>query len=391
MSECNPLLSRVKQVGAIVEAACGEGGSFLAADFKLRASAITPDVQMAPIEDETLSATLSPKKLSMGEKTVSVSITSKLVGSGVAATVPEHDVYLRGCAMKSVDLQRIAIGAVTDGPFTPGEVITQATSNATGRVMQACYDDDDYLYFIILSGTWNGTNEITGGTSGATATPTGAHSAAGHAYHPVTSNQETIALRVEEDGTYTLAYGAMGGFTISSDSSGPATIEYSFNGKLPVDGTGDDDLTAGVTNYTTAYPTFVDAQLVLDRALADEFTPVVRSIGIDMQQDAVMRKDANDASGLIAGKVTGRTPQVTVTAETMLASSFDVFTKMRNSTAVSVGWRWTAPDNKVWAWGTNGQVVNNPKGDADGFMTNDLTFRMNGSAGDDELWLVFSI
>jgi hypothetical protein len=391
MSECNPLLSRVKQIGAIVESSCGAGGSFTAADFKFRPSSISAEIEMSPIEDNTLSASLSPRKLAMGEKTITVQLSGKLAGSGVAGTLPEHDVYLRGCGMKSEVMQRIAIGTVTDGPFIPGEVITQATSLATGRVMQACYNGDAYLYFIILSGTWDATHDITGGTSAATATPSAAHSAAGFAYHPITNSQESIAMRVEEDGTYKLAYGAMGSFTISSDSSGPANIEYSFNGKLPVRGWGDAAMTSGITRFDTAYPNFVDAMLVLDRGAVDEATPVVRSISVDLQGEAVVRKDANDASGLISARITGRTPQITVTAETMKASSFDMFKKMADSETVSIGWRWIAPDNKVWLWGTNGQLTASPNGDADGFMTNDLTFRMNGTAGDDELWLVFSI
>jgi len=393
MSECNPLLSRIKQVGAAIEASCGQGATFTASDFKLRISSASAEPSMSPIEDDTLSASLSPRKLAMGEKTVAVQITSKLVGSGVAGTLPEHDVYLRGCAMKSQVMNRSAIGAITGGSFIPGETITQATSEATGIVMQAAYNGDSYLYFVVSSGTFNGTDVITGGTSEATATPTAVPTAAGFAYHPVTNEQESIAIRAEEDGTFVLCYGAMGSFSISSDSSGPATIEYTFNGKLPSNGTGDAALTSGVTRFDTAYPNFVDAQLVLDRGLVDEFMPVVRSIAVDMQQDAVVRKDANDSAGLISAKVTGRTPEVTVTAETMKAASFDVFSKMSNSESVSIGWRWTAPDNKVWMWGINGQMTSAPKGDSDGFMTNDLTFRMNGAStiGNDELWIVFSI
>lgn len=391
MSECNPLLSRLKQVGAEIESTCGDGASFDADSFKLRISSVSADVQMAPIEDDTLSDTLGTMPVAMGEKTVTVQIASKLVGSGVAETVPEHDVFLRGCAMTPVALRRIPIGAVTSGPFIPGEVVTQATSLATGRVMQACYTGDSYLYFIVLTGTWNDSGEITGGTTSATATPTGAVSAAGHAYHPVSTSQETIALKIEEDGTYVLCNGAMGSATISSDSSGTATIEYTFNGKLPTSGTGDAAMTSGVTRYTTAYPTFKDAQLVLDRGTVDTFTPVVRAVAVDFQNENVVRKDANDSSGLIASKVTNRAPQITVTAESMKEASYDVFGKMANSTAVSIGWRWNAPDNKVWLWGTNGQITASPKGDADGFSTNELTFRMNKTSGDDELWIVFSI
>lgn len=391
MSNCTPLLARVKQIGAIVESSCGAGGSFVAADFKLRISSLSAEPEMAPIEDDTLSASLSPRKLAMGEKTITVQVAGKLVGSGVAGTKPEHDVYLRGCGMQSEVVNKIPIGTVagTNPVFVPGEIISQATSLATGRVVIPAINGDTHLYFIIVSGTWNGTGIITGGTSGATATPSAVHAAAGFAYHPRTGGQETIALRSEEDGRYKLGYGAMGSFTISSESSGTANIEYTFNGKFS--GSGDAALTASVTPFTTAYPTFLDARCVLDRGTLDEFTPVVRSVSIDMQQEAVVRKDANDSTGLIAAKVTGRTPQITLTAEAALNADFTVYEKMADSDSVTIGFGWKAPDNKVFVWGTNGQIVGAPGGEADGFDTNDLTFRMNGVSGDDELWIVFAV
>ncbi|NLC25493.1 MAG: hypothetical protein GX777_02575, partial [Fastidiosipila sp.] len=51
MSNCDPLLARVKQIGGIIESTCGEGGSFISADFGLRISSLNAAVSMAPIED----------------------------------------------------------------------------------------------------------------------------------------------------------------------------------------------------------------------------------------------------------------------------------------------------------------------------------------------------
>lgn len=389
MSNCDPLLSRVKQIGAIIEASCGAGGSFASADFGLRISSLDAKVSMAPIEDDTLSATLSPRKLAMGEKTIQIQVAGKLVGSGVAATKPEHDVFLRACGMASSVVNAIAIGAVTSGPFAPGEEITQATSLAKGTVVRACKNGDAKLYFVIKSGTWSSTGVITGGTSGATATPSAAHAAAGFAYHPVTGSQETGAFRVEEDGKYKLCYGAMGNFTISAESSGPATIEYTLNGKFA--GHGDAAMTSGVTPFTTAYPTLLDARSYLDAGLSTEFLPVLRSVSVDMQNQATVRKDANDTTGLIAAQVTGRVPQITLVAEASLNADYDVLNTMSASSSVSVGFGLNAPDNKVFIYGVNGQITDAPDGDADGFNTNDLQFRMNGVSGDDELWIVFVV
>ena len=54
------------------------------------------------------------------------------------------------------------------GSFQQGETITQATSSATGVVTSV---QTGYLYYKSTSGTFNTTNVVTGGTSGATMTP----------------------------------------------------------------------------------------------------------------------------------------------------------------------------------------------------------------------------
>jgi hypothetical protein len=61
----------------------------------------------------------------------------------------------------------ISHGAITGGPFIPGELVTQATSLATGRVV---FSESLKLFLRDITGTFNNTGVITGGTSGATAT-----------------------------------------------------------------------------------------------------------------------------------------------------------------------------------------------------------------------------
>lgn len=51
------------------------------------------------------------------------------------------------------------------GTFTYGETVTQATSGATGTFY---YEEGGKVYLIDVSGTFNGANALTGGTSGAT-------------------------------------------------------------------------------------------------------------------------------------------------------------------------------------------------------------------------------
>lgn len=69
-----------------------------------------------------------------------------------------------------LDAERVAIGGVTDGPFTAYEAVSAAPSGATGRVLKACSDGDLHLYLAPVSGIFAVDDVITGGTSSATAT-----------------------------------------------------------------------------------------------------------------------------------------------------------------------------------------------------------------------------
>jgi len=64
---------------------------------------------------------------------------------------------------------RFTIGAITGGPFTIGEVITQSGTGATGTLIQAT--DSVNLDIVVVAGTFNGTGLLSGADSGATVTP----------------------------------------------------------------------------------------------------------------------------------------------------------------------------------------------------------------------------
>lgn len=392
MSRCAPLLDRIKQVGTLIESTCGQGGTFTSAEFGTRISSAQIEVDPSPQEDETLTADLSPSPVVMGEKLATARIAAYLVGSGVAATKPEIDALLRMCGMVSEVVKYIPIGAVAGGPFVPGETVTQATSLATGMCVKGTQNGDTHLFIVERTGTWNNTGVITGSISAATATPTATPTADGFVYHPVASaSMETGAIKLEEDGTVKVLVGGMGNFTISAESSMKAKIEFTINGAADLDLFGDAALTAGVTYPDTVYPVLTDARCTLDRGVAAEFTPILRSISLDMQNEATMRKDGNAESGLIASKVTRRVPQNIISVESMLAADYDIYSRMKNATSTTLGYRFTAPDNEVWVFGVNAQIVNPGDGSADGFKTNDITYRMNRTNGNDEIWIAFTV
>lgn len=386
MTRCAPLRTRVRQVGVKVETTCGVEQALVAADFSIRASEISAEINSQLIENNALSPYLSPKAAQAGEQTGSAKVTAFLVGSGVPANKPEIDQLLAISSMSSTAVMKVAIGAVSAGPFRRGEVINQATSLAVGRVVLPCKTGDAFLYLTVTSGTFNGTNIITGATSSATTTPSASPVAAGWRYAPDTSNRSTGTVRVEEDGYKKTVIGACADWSISADSSNMAMIDFTISGNK---GTcGDAAMTSGITLKTTAYPLFRDSLFAMDRETST-YVPIVNKVGATLGNSVSVRKDANSATGLIAAQSTARAPKITFTPEAVLAADFDFITKMSNASTISCGFRFKASDNEVWVFADNCQIESATEGDQDGTMTNDISLRCFAPNGDGEIELIF--
>lgn len=75
-----------------------------------------------------------------------------------------------GTNIKTMTVDRRFTGGTTaGGPFVIGETVTQAVTGATGFVLE---DDGGTIYVQDATGSFNGTDQLTGGVSGATNTPT---------------------------------------------------------------------------------------------------------------------------------------------------------------------------------------------------------------------------
>lgn len=125
-------------------------------------------------------------------------ITFGLEMAGQAATtpdVPAWDLLMRACGMKSVATSRIAIGAITDGPFRHGETITfSGTGSGTATVLHDTYSGTAYLYYYNLSSGGSAASgaTITGGNGG-TATSSGAGADAGQSWFPISKHTSQIS------------------------------------------------------------------------------------------------------------------------------------------------------------------------------------------------------
>lgn len=127
-----------------------------------------------------------------------------------------RDVYLGYFLMAALGADtvclRMTLGTVT-GTFALGETITQATSGATG-VIEAVDGSgaSQILHVSVTSGTFtSGSNQITGGTSGATAVPTFDNAVRTHLFERLNNNTHPsyTLYGVDPVGTYRAAYGML--------------------------------------------------------------------------------------------------------------------------------------------------------------------------------------
>lgn len=112
----------------------------------------------------------------------------ELTGTSAFGTVPQFGLPLRACGFRQEIVRKLTIGAVTNGPFRHGEQVSQATSLATGMVVADTYTGQTTLWIAqgngLGTGTFNGTDIITGASSGATATASAFTANGGYGWWP---------------------------------------------------------------------------------------------------------------------------------------------------------------------------------------------------------------
>jgi hypothetical protein len=65
-----------------------------------------------------------------GKRSAGIDFSIELKGSGSITVEPEWMRLIKACGFASNALKKISIGAITSGPYQPGEVITGQTSGA---------------------------------------------------------------------------------------------------------------------------------------------------------------------------------------------------------------------------------------------------------------------
>lgn len=188
-----PLLSKRRQVVAVEETVGGTLASGLTtasnAGFVLTDASATLDVEA--VERNILRESLTPVKSTPGQQAAGITLTTEIAGTSAgtyAGGAPLWGRLLEGCGMRQVGFQSAAIGAVTGGPFQHGELIDGSVAGSgCARVIMDTHNGATTILLERL-GTSVGSGEtLTGQSSGATATTSGAAANSGYSWMPVSN------------------------------------------------------------------------------------------------------------------------------------------------------------------------------------------------------------
>jgi hypothetical protein len=177
--------NEVTQVGGIAVVALGNAndlnnttGQYQAdytgtGGFTIGEEAVTSDGKRVVIMAEDTTGDTVDYALKSATNLANSDVITGVV-SGATATVsgaPSNLVAGYGTNIRNLAVNlELTGGTTTVSNFILGEVVTQSGTSATGYFLE---DDGGDIYLEHISGTFNGTGQLTGGTSGALNTPTG--------------------------------------------------------------------------------------------------------------------------------------------------------------------------------------------------------------------------
>lgn len=320
----------------------------------------------------------------VGKKPASVSFEFELKGSGSASTAPDWVKFIKACGCGVNALKSINIGSITGGPFVHGETITGGTSAATGRVIKKTTNGASAVLFVLLTGTFQSGEVITGSASGATATTSSTASTVGNAIEPITSGMDSLTIGAYQDAIRKIGKGMRGNTRLMFANSQPVMAACEFMGVES--SITDNSFFASVTPETTIPPAFNGATLTIDSVSVK-----ISQLEVNLQNKITMRDDVTDSAGLLSAIITGRDTVATMDPEMVAVASHDFFGKLLAGSLMELSIAWGASSgNRFEFYAPAVQYSKVGDGDRDGIMTADCELNLTGSLipGNDDFVLI---
>jgi len=266
----------------------------------------------------------------------------------------------------------------TGGPSATAQITV--TSDTTGEGNAAA---------VVTSGS-----SFTIGASGLTATPTFSGDLAvgqrwviwalptGFRMDPVSDNFESVTSKMFFDGLEHKMTGSMGTFTINAQGGQFANVQFDFQGQYfdPVD----------TPLPSATFEKTKPRQVELARMRLQEFSAVVETFSLNVNNDIQPRLDANRSDAFDGVRIVGRSPEGGLDPEAALVADNDFWKQFSAADAIPFQMRvGTERGNTVWILAPGIQYTGLTYQDRNGFRTFDAGLKFPQFDGDDEFIVCF--
>jgi len=328
-------------------------------------------------------ATFSQIDAVMGKQAASIGWKAELKGSGSADVVPAWADSILGCGFVQATVVTINVGAITSGPFEPGETVVGGTSAATGRVVGEVKNGAAAVPMVVTSGTWQSSETITGGTSGASATTSATVAAdKGFEYRPVSTGIPSETVGYFLDGTKYMIAGARGNLTIDLRAGEPGFLAFAYEGVYE-----------SVTDTALLSPTYestIPLAFLNVGASIHDLSAIFTQLSIDMGNTIAERTSANAAKGILSFKITERDPSGSIDPEMELVADHDFYGRYISGATGRIYAELPSANagEKITIAGPRVQYAGVSQSDRDQIAVASLDFELKTAgvtAGDDEL------
>lgn len=302
---------------------------------------INPSSEQIDTEEVQGSSSKSPHLI--GRKEFGLDMSYLLRGAADMATDPAAAVLLGMAMFRVRPVQTIAIGAIT-GTFEDGEVVqSDGAGTPTGEVFRDQSGTPGTFRYVPLTGAFATAETLTGLTSGATASTSGAPVDDGRQFTLVdtdfSTNNHLCSIDYLLDGWRLAGRGCLSDLTLEFRNGHPCIVRQSILGAYQAHS---DQalyaLAAGYPEEAIAAPRFLKATLTLGAYQPTDLT----EFSINFPQGIFLREDANDANsdaGVKHADYNRDAPVITFAPAMVKKATYDYLQTLFDGTVFAATWR----------------------------------------------------
>lgn len=331
--------------------------------------------------------TLSDAGAVIGAKNYDLTVPVELKGGGIDTDVvqqpPMHSALIASGMI--LDAAKMVVVSSITGTFEPGETVTNTTAaNTTGTVAHVVDNGDSTstLWIYALQTAPAAADQLTGDTSGATATVDSLDDALCYRLTSDRTQYSTCQIHTHMDGTRRVARRGLASFQFDWTAGEYATLQFTVKAlyERPT------DETLPGAEYSEILPPIGQSA-----GLSIEGYPggTIEKLGFNLSNEIVPVPDINSADGRESFRIRGRKPTGGVDPEVVQLSQFNPFTLWENGTRAPIhATLGSTPGERISVVVTAAQFTGIQDKERAGMDAYDLSYRATGTA-DDEFFLFF--